>query len=76
MIYQIDGKIVKEKPEGKFEKVVTVPGKLMNFITKVSKEGLVTKDFFINDGKMHHITEVKETRTVTRYIDGIKATVK
>lgn len=38
MIYQIDGKVVKDKPEGEFEKIVVVPGKLINFITKKNKK--------------------------------------
>ena len=47
MIYQIDGKIVKGIPKGKFIRVVEIKNKLMNFITKETKPDYI--DFWINN---------------------------
>jgi len=35
MIYQLNGKKVKNKPIGTFTKIVVIPGKLKNYITQV-----------------------------------------
>ncbi len=46
MLYQLDGKVVKEEPKGDFKKIVIIPGKLKNFITEGDKKE-VSGDFWI-----------------------------
>lgn len=46
MIYQIDGKNVKEEPKGNFKRIVVIPGKLKNFITKEGDKEVNASFFF------------------------------
>jgi len=48
MLYQLNGKNVKEEPKGKFLRVVEVPGKLKNYITKEPK-GLSCKSLWLDE---------------------------
>ena len=81
MIYQINGKRVKNKPKGKFAKVVTVPGKLMNFIT-TQQELATTSNYTIDFwqgarslwkrifNKFQHIALVRDKKLIQLYLDG------
>lgn len=76
MIYQINGKAVNHKPLGYFLKVVTVPGKLMNFITKDRKKNVQsTTASWMEDGLFHHVVEVIDGKKISRYENGILISV-
>ncbi len=68
MIYQIDGKNVKEKPIGVFKKVVEVPNKLKNFITKCTwnLQNMCFEFWY----KFTHIAIIKEKSSITVYVEG------
>jgi len=74
MLYQIDGKAVKSKPKGNFKKVVTVPGKLMNFLTEEREINCL--DMCIETtGAFQHVSEVRENGETKFYLDGVKVEV-